>query len=28
MTTFAFDGNELRWVKKPVQKVKEPQVAC
>jgi hypothetical protein len=28
MTTFAFDGNELRWIKKPVQKVTEPKVAC
>jgi hypothetical protein len=28
MTTFAFDGDDLRWVKKPVQKVKEPKVAC
>jgi hypothetical protein len=28
MTTFAFDGNELRWIKKPVQQVKEPKVAC
>lgn len=28
MTTFGFDGNDLRWIKKPVQKVKEPQVAC
>jgi hypothetical protein len=28
MTTFAFDGNDLRWIKKPVQKVSEPKVAC
>jgi len=28
MTTFGFDGDDLRWIKKPVQKVKEPQVAC
>jgi hypothetical protein len=28
MTTFAFDGNDLRWIKKPVQKVTAPKVAC
>jgi hypothetical protein len=28
MTTFAFEGNELRWIKKPVQKVSSPKVAC
>jgi hypothetical protein len=28
MTTFAFEGNDLRWIKKPVQKVTAPKVAC
>jgi hypothetical protein len=28
MTTFAFDGNDLRWIKKPVQKVTAPKVSC
>jgi len=28
MTTFAYDGNNLIWVKKPVQKVTPPKIAC